>query len=101
MRTREKVAATLLAVVSRGLLPFAEEMRARQILEALGARIETQPRFMCDTDMAEEYSLAAECETYAEYTIKTKLRGNTPLCRADFAQITEYRKVIKQYFTNP
>ncbi len=52
-------------------------------------------------DKAEEYSLAAECDTYAEYTIKTKLRGNTPLCRDDFAQITEYRKVIKQYFTNP
>ena len=93
------MAATLLAVVSRGLLPYVEEMRARQILEALGARIETQPRFMRE-DMAEEYSLAAECESYAEYTIKTKLRGNTPLCRADFAQITEYRKVIKQYFNH-
>ena len=93
------MAATLLAVVSRGLLPYVEEMRARRILEALGARIETQPRFMRE-DKAEEYSLAAECDTYAEYTIKAKLRGNTPLGRDDFAQITEYRKVIKQYFNH-
>ena len=99
MRTREKVAATLLAVVSRGLLPFVEEMRAREILEALGARIETQPRFMRE-DMAEEYSLAAECDTYAEYTIKAQLRGRSPLRREDYVLIVEYRKVAQKYLNH-
>lgn len=51
-------------------------------------------------DTTEDHEIIAECESYAEYTIKAKLRGRSPLCREDYVLIVEYRRVAQKYLNH-